>query len=227
MAVRSTNRYVRVSEGDVVVGVAESTRHAVLGLAVQGPTYAYAIAEEMRRWPLADDIRPNRRAVYHAVDRLVDEGLVEPRDATADDLRRLASAPTTDGSAALDTSIRSAPIRKLIEATSVGEDRFVEWLRSPLLTEDEVFWRLGAARRQDVPILIRVLEEAERTWFARLQEQMTPDVSSFAARGASWKAMKSALLGTAKSKQLEGQAAVLRELSALLTDLQRESLEAR
>jgi DNA-binding PadR family transcriptional regulator len=197
------------------MGVTDSTRFAVLGLTLDGPSYSYAIAEELRRWPLDPAIAPNRRAVYHAVDWLEAEGLVVIQP----DAPLLAAGHSQQ----VAVGARGAPSRKLVRASRLGIARFEEWLSSPILTEDDIFWRVGAARLEDLPVLLRVLDAAERTWLARLQDQAAPNAIALADRQPSWRVAKFAVLSVIRAKQLDGQAAVIRDLRALLSDLGRDS----
>lgn len=197
------------------MGLTESTRFAVLGLTLDGPTYSYAIAEEIRRWPLDVAVAPNRRAVYHAVDWLVAERFLAQSD---EEVRMVAGG---DGMA--EISMRGAPVRKLVEATPLGARRFEDWLLSPILTEHDLLWRVGAARLVDIPALLRVVAAAEQTWLSRLQDQATPNAAALAERQPSWKATKLALLSAIRGKELDGEAGVIRDVKALLTDVQRET----
>jgi DNA-binding PadR family transcriptional regulator len=199
----------------ICMGVTESTRFAVLSLTLDGPTYSYAIAEELRRWPLDEAIAPNRRAVYHAVDWLVAEGMV----VQSDDEVLLAA----DGAGAI-VAVRGAP-RKLVEATPLGVERFRAWLESPILEHDDLPWRVGSARLGDLPALIRLLDDAERTWLARLQDQATPNAAVLAERQRSWRLTRHAVLDVLRGKQLDGQVAVIRDVRALLSELRLDADE--
>lgn len=199
------------------MGLTESTRFAVLGLTLDGPTYSYAIAEEIRRWPLDEAIAPNRRAVYHAVDWLVAERFLGQSD---EEVRLVAGV---GGAAAAEVSMRGAPVRKLVAATPLGAQRFEEWLLSPIFTEHDLLWRIGAARLADLPALLRVIGDAERTWLTRLQDQATPNAAALAERQPSWRVTKLALLNAIRGKQLDGEAAVIRDVKALLSDVERET----
>lgn len=197
------------------MSVTESTRFAVLSLTLEGPTYSYAIAEELRRWPLDAAIAPNRRAVYHAVEWLVAERLVS----LSDEEPRMVAGGGSDLLAAV--AVRGAPSRKLVEATPLGAERFRNWLLSPILTEDDVFWRVGAARLVDLPDVLRLLDAAEGTWLARLQDSAGPNAAVLAERQPSWRITKLAVLNAMRGRQLDGQAGVIRDVRALLADLQR------
>lgn len=197
------------------MSVTESTRFAVLSLTLEGPTYSYAIAEELRRWPLDASIAPNRRAVYHAVEWLVAERLVSQ----SDEEPRMVAGGGSDLLAAV--AVRGAPSRKLVEATELGHQRFREWLLSPVLTEDDVFWRVGAARLVDLPDVLKLLDDAERTWLTRLQDSASPNAAVLAERQPSWRVTKLAVLNAMRGRQLDGQAGVIRDVRALLADLQR------
>jgi hypothetical protein len=186
-----------------------------LSLTLDGPTYSYAIAEELRRWPLDPDVAPNRRAVYHAVDWLVAEKMV----VQSDDEMPMAATGTD-----VVVGVRGAP-RKLVEATPLGVRCFESWLSSPITSEGDLPWRVGAARRSDLPDLIRLLDLAERTWLARVQDQATPTAAALAERQTSWSATRLAVLHVLRGKQLDGHLGVMRDVRALLDELKSDGRE--
>jgi DNA-binding PadR family transcriptional regulator len=203
--------------------MAESTRYAVLGLIVRESTYGYAVAEELRRWPVDEGRAPTERAIYRALDWLTSEGFIEPHEPTVVDIERLAT--NRAGRSAAENAARTALIRRIYAATPDGERRFDEWLRSPITSEEELWWRLGASRPCDLPALIAAFRQAEDTWLGRLQAQPSPAVDSILTR-SSWAATRAALLGTFRAEQLGGQLQLVRQLLEILEALDAEGSPA-
>jgi DNA-binding PadR family transcriptional regulator len=189
------------------MGLTESTRFAVLGLAVDGPTHAYAIAEEIGRWQLDAAVVPDRRAIYHAVRWLDQNGW-------------LASAEEQGIAMSGGTVAVGAPPRKPVVATPKGIGRFTDWLGSPITATEEIVWRVGAARRSDFPDLIRVLQAAEMRWIERLRDEAVPNA---AARQPSWPSTRLMTLATMRTTRLAGEASLIRETRILLSRLHDET----
>lgn len=74
----------------------------------------------------------------------------------------------------------------------------------------------------DLPLLLRLLDSAERTWLSRVQDQATPNAAVLAERQPSWRATRHAVLNVLRAKQLDGQLAVIRDVRALLSELRLE-----
>ena len=182
--------------------MSESTRYAVLGLVARRPTHGYALVEQIRRWPLDPALVPTGSSIYKALRRLSEERLIV---AQGSELEREADrlGRTTYG------------------ATAEGEERFAAWLRRPPSTYEDLCMRIGAARRQDLPMLIDFVSNAEHACLARLQGLRMPEVESLAARGASWEVMSSVLLGRTEAAEVAGRSKVLRDLRRTLEALQR------
>ncbi|HMJ33885.1 MAG TPA: hypothetical protein VK501_08205 [Baekduia sp.] len=81
--------------------------------------------------------------------------------------------------------------------------------------------RIGAARRQDLPMLIEFVASAEQACMTRLQGLRMPDVESLVARGAPWEAVTAVLLGKTEAADVAGRSKVLRNLRLTLEALQR------
>jgi DNA-binding PadR family transcriptional regulator len=182
--------------------VSESTRYAVLGLVARQPTHGYALVEQIRRWPLDPALVPTGSSIYKALRRLSYEQLIQPLDADRD------AAPERSG-------------RTTYGATAEGQQRFEAWLRRPPTTYEDLCMRLGAARRQDLPLLIEFVADAERACVDRLQGAHMPAAESLAARGAQWSVISAVLLGKVEVAEAAGRAKILRELRQTLESLQQ------
>jgi DNA-binding PadR family transcriptional regulator len=192
------------------VALAESVRYGVLGLIVPGPTYAYAIAEEVRRWPMDPAVAPARRNVYHAVNWLVSEGFV----AQVESVEREAA-----GAGVLALAGSAAP-RKLIGATDAGKHAFDRWMASPLSTSEELLWRLGTARADQLPTLAEVLRSAEHDAYSALGALPGAELESIPT---AWSAStKFVLLRLLLHRQLGTQVALFGDFARLLLELHAE-----
>ncbi|MCW2994147.1 MAG: PadR family transcriptional regulator [Conexibacter sp.] len=180
--------------------MSESTRYAVLGLVARQPIHGYALVEQIRRWPLERGLVPTASSVYKALRRLARERMIEPLEA-APESRAERSGRTTYG------------------ATATGRERFEAWLRRPATTYEDLCLRIGAARRQDLPLLIAVLDDAERACAERLRRPPLPEVEAMAVYGASWPAISAVLLGTVEAADAAGRARLLRDLRVTLEAL--------
>jgi DNA-binding PadR family transcriptional regulator len=173
-----------------------------LGLVARRPTHGYALVEQIRRWPLDPALVPSGSSIYKALRRLCHEQSIEPLDSLldggADRLGR-----TTYG------------------ATAAGEQRFAAWLQCPPTTYEDLCMRIGAARPQDLPMLIEFVSSAEHVCLARLQGLRMPEVESLVARGAPWEVISTVLLGRTEAAEVAGRSKVLRDLRRTLETLQR------
>lgn len=137
-----------------------SVKYAVLGLLVQRRGYGYDLVQRFEEqvgpaWQL------NAGAIYVALDKLEQEGLVRPipgaDDAVAATRRR---------------TVRGAP-RVVYEPTEQGQERFDEWMGAtsslaPL--REELHLKLALSRPGDLTRLIELTEEQERSCSERLEE---------------------------------------------------------
>lgn len=199
----------------------ETTRYAVLGVILQkGSTHGYAVAEEFRRWRLGPEVEPNERAIYRALDWLIGEGFArEVEDDVIIDLQRMAQT----GSGVHIAKLRAARVRRPCAATEIGAARFDEWLRSPLVTEIDLGFRLGAARQEDLPVLLDVVQEAEGRWAQRLNDEPMTDVRALREASTPWPASRATLMATWRSDELMGHTHALGNLRQYLEELTRNA----
>jgi DNA-binding PadR family transcriptional regulator len=118
-----------------------STKHAVLGLMVERPTYGYRLQSQAS--DLLDSLGISDSGTYKLLQRLEDDGLIEV-------------VGEQDG-----TSPRG-PKRILFAATDEGLREFERWIASPVTeprVRDELVARLAVARDQDRP---KILDAAEK-----------------------------------------------------------------
>jgi DNA-binding PadR family transcriptional regulator len=188
--------------------VSESTRYAVLGLVARQPTHGYAVFDQIRRWPLDPALIPERFTIYRALRRLSDDHLIEARDAEP------GRGP-------------EHVVRTTYGATAEGERCLEDWLRSPPTTYEDLCMRIGAARREDLPLIVEFVAAAERACLARLQDLRMPAVESLAARGAPWEHVSTVLLGRLEAAEVAGRSKVLRDLRRTLATLQATTPDAR
>lgn len=147
-----------------------SAKHAVLGLVVEQPSYAWRIAVRVRRQlgfaGLADSYP------YWALEKLEAEGLV----------RQVYENGVSAGK-------RRAGRQALYEATVGGVQASEDWLRAgpdECSFRDDLQFRLAVARPRDVPAIVRLIRDREFVCVAREQtlEQFQPVKEDFACNSA-------------------------------------------
>jgi DNA-binding PadR family transcriptional regulator len=131
-----------------------SAKHAVLGLVIDQPSYAYRIASGVRRQLRFADLADSYP--YWALEKLETEGLVRKVDEDGNPLRN-------------GTSGR----RAIYEATPLGVASFEDWLLStaaepPL--RDDLHFRIALCRPRDAPRMIELIEGQELVCLGRVQD---------------------------------------------------------
>lgn len=180
-----------------------SVKYAVLGLLVQRRGYGYDLVQRFEEqvgpaWQL------NAGAIYVALDKLEQEGLVRP--VPGDDE---AVAPTRR------RTVRGAP-RVVYEPTERGLGRFDEWMAAtsslaPL--REELHLKLALSRPADLPRLIELTHEQERSCVERLEEhEGERDVDALVAEAPSWPAVAAAMVRDAEVEHLHATIRWLRRV---------------
>lgn len=146
-----------------------SAKHAVLGLVIEQPGYAYRIASGVRRQLKFADLADSYP--YWALEKLEHEGLVRRVDESGKPL-------------AAGASIR----RAIYEATEDGIEQFEEWLLStaaepPL--RDDLHFRIALCRPRDAPHMIELVRGQELVCLGRVQD-LERGAQSDGERGDEW-----------------------------------------
>ncbi|HTA16007.1 MAG TPA: PadR family transcriptional regulator [Solirubrobacteraceae bacterium] len=131
-----------------------SAKHAVLGLVIEQPSYAYRIASGVRRQLRFADLADSYP--YWALEKLENEGLVRRVDEKGDPLHNC-----TPGR------------RAIYEATPKGVASFEDWLLStaaepPL--RDDLHFRIALCRPHDAPRMIELVRGQELVCLGRVQD---------------------------------------------------------
>ena len=148
-----------------------SAKHAILGLVIERPSYAWRIAAEVRRQLWFADLADSYP--YWALDKLKAEDLV--RQVYENDVQ--AGKRIVAGRQAI------------YEATDDGVQAFEDWLRAgpdECSFRDDLQFRLAVARPCDVPAIVRLIRDREYVCVAREQtlEQFQLAKGEFACNGA-------------------------------------------
>lgn len=185
--------------------MAESTRHAVLGLVAREPAHGYALYSEIERWPVPDQLRPGRSTVYRHLERLHAGGLIAPQEA-------------------LDASTSRHPDRTVYAATPAGLAELERHMRTRPRSLDDLCIRISVARPTDFPQLIEFATQLEQTSIARFQEwSLAPEPLAMARRGAPWQTILRTLVAKGQAADVAGQATVLGDLRTELEALHRHA----
>jgi DNA-binding PadR family transcriptional regulator len=131
-----------------------SAKHAVLGLVIEQPGYAYRIASGVRRQLRFADLADSYP--YWALEKLENEGLVRRVDEHGQ--------PLHDGDSGR---------RAIYEATEDGVEQFEDWLLStaaepPL--RDDLHFRIALCRPRDAPRMIELIQGQELVCLGRVHD---------------------------------------------------------
>jgi DNA-binding PadR family transcriptional regulator len=149
-----------------------SAKHAVLGLVIDQPSYAYRIASGVRRQLRFADLADSYP--YWALEKLETEGLVRKVDENGNPLRS------------------GIPGRRAIyEATPLGVASFEDWLLStaaepPL--RDDLHFRIALCRPRDAPRMIELIHGQELVCLGRVQDLKRASEAD-GAEGSQWDRM--------------------------------------
>jgi DNA-binding PadR family transcriptional regulator len=149
-----------------------SAKHAVLGLVIEQPSYAYRIASGVRRQLRFADLADSYP--YWALEKLENEGLVRRVDEKGE--------PLCDGSTGR---------RAIYEATPLGVASFEDWLLSttaepPL--RDDLHFRIALCRPHDAPRMIELVYGQELVCLGRVQD-LKRAAEANSADGSEWDRM--------------------------------------
>lgn len=179
-----------------------SVKYAVLGLLAQRRGYGYDLVQRFGEqvgpaWQL------NAGAIYVALDKLEQEGLVRP-------------VPSEDGAPTTRRrTVRGAP-RVIYEPTPRGVERFEEWMAAnssmaPL--REELHLKLALSRPSNLPRLIELTYEQEQTCLERLEEYMgARSFDELIASSQSWPAVASVMVRDAEVAHLQATVEWLRRV---------------
>jgi DNA-binding PadR family transcriptional regulator len=187
-----------------------SVKYAVLGLLVQRRGYGYDLVQRFEEqvgpaWQL------NAGAIYVALDKLEQEGLVRP-------------VPSADGAPPTRRrTMRGAP-RVTYEATREGVERFEDWMatgtsRSPM--REELHLKLALSQPRNLPRLIELTYEQEQECLERLERHReTTGVEDLLESAQPWPAIASVMVRDAEIVQLQATVEWLRRVREALRWLQ-------
>ena len=187
-----------------------SVKYAVLGLLAQRRGYGYDLVQRFEEqvgpaWQL------NAGAIYVALDKLEQEGLVRP-------IRGDDDAPVTRR-----RTTRGAP-RVIYEATQEGLERFEDWMAtgssmSPL--REELHLKLALSQPRNLPRLIELTYEQEQACLERIEQHRGGSYVRRAARSdQQWSAVASVMVRDAEIAHLQATVEWLRRIREAMRWLQ-------
>jgi DNA-binding PadR family transcriptional regulator len=188
-----------------------SMKYAVLGLLVQRRGYGYDLVQRFEEqvgsaWQL------NAGAIYVALDKLEQEGLVRP--------------VTNDGAGAPASrrrTMRGAP-RVIYEATPEGVDRFEDWMTtssSMAPMREELHLKLALSHRRNLPRLIELTYEQEQACIERLEQYLgTVSFDDMLGTSQAWPAIASVMVRDAEIAHLQATVEWLRRIREAMRWLQ-------
>ena len=163
-----------------------STKHAVLGLMIDRPSYGYRLQQEVAERLGFLDLANS--AIYKILERLEQDGLVEET-----------------GQTPVGRTRRGAP-RVLYQATARGEKQFAQWIAQPSargVLRDELQAKLAVSRVDDLPQLLAAAEQQTDMCIAELSRLKRPPV--YAADGGEipWPQLSSLMVDDFHARWLE------------------------
>jgi DNA-binding PadR family transcriptional regulator len=187
-----------------------SVKYAVLGLLVQRRGYGYDLVQRFEEqvgsaWQL------NAGAIYVALDKLEQEGLVRP-------VASAVGAPTMRRRTA-----RGAP-RVIYEATPQGQERFEDWMAtgssmSPM--REELHLKLALSQPRNLPRLIELTYEQEQACLERLEQYLeAAGVEDLLASAQPWSTIASVMVRDAEIAHLQATVEWLRRIREAMGWLQ-------
>ncbi|HMJ02294.1 MAG TPA: helix-turn-helix transcriptional regulator [Conexibacter sp.] len=190
-----------------------SVKYAVLGLLVQRRGYGYDLVQRFEEqvgpaWQL------NAGAIYVALDKLEQEGLVRPITGVDGE------APTTRR-----RTTRGAP-RVIYEATVRGLERFEDWMatgssRSPM--REELHLKLALSQPRNLPRLIELTYEQEQACLERLEQHLgSASFDDLLASAQPWSAVASMMVRDAEIAHLQATVEWLRRIREAMRWLQEQ-----
>lgn len=197
-----------------------SVKYAVLGLLAQRRGYGYDLVQRFEEqvgpaWQL------NAGAIYVALDKLEQEGLVRP-------------VTTGDGEAPVvrRRTARGAP-RVIYEATTQGLERFEDWMATgssmaPL--REEMHLKLALSQPRNLARLIELTYEQESACLERLEQHLGgTSFDDLLASPQPWSAVASVMVRDAEVAHLQATVAWLRRIREAMRWLQErpEALRPR
>jgi DNA-binding PadR family transcriptional regulator len=179
-----------------------SVKHAVLGLVIERPGYGYELIQRLEQ--RIEGWRPSETAVYPALRSLRAEGMIRAREATA------------------DGGVVSAH-RGVVwyEATEVGRDEFLAWVRAPtdLAPQRDPFWlKVAFANREDLPWLVELARELESACLERMAElgDQSGSVEDLRREDVEWQEIGQAWLRRAEAAQLAVRIEAVQQIRAAM-----------
>jgi DNA-binding PadR family transcriptional regulator len=190
-----------------------SVKYAVLGLLIQRRGYGYDLVQRFEEqvgpaWQL------NAGAIYVALDKLEQEGLVRPLLSDAGP----GGAPVTRRRTA-----RGAP-RVIYEPTPQGVERFDDWMAtgsamSPM--REELHLKLALSQPRNLPRLIELTYEQEQACLERLEEHLgATSFDELLASAQPWSAVASVMVRDAEIAHLQATVEWLRRIREAMRWLQ-------
>ena len=169
-----------------------STKHVVLGLVIERPGYGYGLQQRMSERLGFLDLAES--AVYKTLARLEGDGLVE-------------EARRGPGS-----RVRRGGERILYRATEQGRDEFRTWMASPsdrAVLRDELQTKLALSNPDDLPQLLRAVEDQSRLCLADLEGLRRGSIGLAATTSVPWPAAAQLMVDDFKARWLEAMVAWL------------------
>jgi DNA-binding PadR family transcriptional regulator len=185
-----------------------STKHVVLGLMVDRPSYGYSLqqqfSERLGFLGLVDS------GVYKTLERLEEDGWVEE----------------VGGVAAIAGGSGGRTRRILYRATDEGVDEFRTWMAEPCdraMLRDELQAKLAVAAPSDLPQLIEMAEGQAHQCLVELAQLQRPTLAVASAPDVPWPAAARMMVDDFKARWLEALVDWLNAIAEVMEERVRSS----
>jgi DNA-binding PadR family transcriptional regulator len=202
--------YGRSQRGGGLEGLSGlSTKHVVLGLMIDGPTYGYRLKNEMSSRLGFLELAPS--VIYRIIERLENDGWVAEtgRDPIG--------------------GTRRGPPRVLYAATPEGVKQFKAWIATPsdpAVVRDELQAKLAVSAPEDLPRLLETAEEQARECLAELGRIGRPAPLSKATQNLPWDRAARIMVDNFHARRLEGLVDWLNEACEVMENRIQESSDS-
>jgi len=177
-----------------------STRHVVLGLMIDRPSYGYGLQQQVTE--RLGFLELAESAIYKTIERLEADGWVEEV-----------------GEKQAGRTRRGAP-RVLYRATLEGEEQFRRWMEEPCdraVVRDELHAKLALATPTDLPQLMEMADEQAQVCLAELASLKRPPLTAVTA-DAPWSAVARMMTDDFKARWLESLIDWLNAISEVIEE---------
>jgi DNA-binding PadR family transcriptional regulator len=184
-----------------------SMKHAVLGLLVERPGYAYDLARRFEE-TVGPAFKVHYGAIYQALDALERDALVSGA------LRDTQAGADTDADPVDERRRRAGP-HMVYETTEAGVHAYEAWIRAPARVEPlrgELALKVALSQPGHGPTLLALINDYEVACLERLREHSSAAEQAGGDGSATWRLSSSAIARERATRLLNAEIEWVRDL---------------